>query len=292
MLSTDFNKSFDELIDLQKNLAILKQKQNLRNTLKIIGIGFLLYRNIQSEIENNLANRKTVLDRILSETKSRVDYFETEILKIKNSSTFLLSERITYLLCLLQEFEKKLAYLKRLDNERQSVLSNSLTKIVEFQSFISNYNFALEKKQLTEQLSKLKNQVLQAETEFNSVYKGNNYFSKRDLYEWREKWVSLVRKIEEYTAKIGFEVNFGESLRFVISAFRYGEKWVELRNKEYVENEIIGFSDFFSTVEKNPLTLEQKKAIVTDEENNLVVAGAGTGKTSTIVGKAGYLIKI
>ena len=37
--------------------------------------------------------------------------------------------------------------------------------------------------------------------------------------------------------------------------------------------------------------MEQKKAIVTDEQNNLVVAGAGTGKTSTIVGKAGYLIE-
>lgn len=51
------------------------------------------------------------------------------------------------------------------------------------------------------------------------------------------------------------------------------------------------FEDFFNKVESKPLTFEQKKAIVTDEANNLVVAGAGTGKTSTIVGKAIYIIQ-
>ena len=40
-----------------------------------------------------------------------------------------------------------------------------------------------------------------------------------------------------------------------------------------------------------PLTDDQRRAIVVDEENCLLVAGAGTGKTSTIVGKAGYLIE-
>jgi superfamily I DNA/RNA helicase len=33
------------------------------------------------------------------------------------------------------------------------------------------------------------------------------------------------------------------------------------------------------------LTEEQKKAIITDEWHTLVVAVAGTGKTSTIIGK-------
>jgi len=35
-------------------------------------------------------------------------------------------------------------------------------------------------------------------------------------------------------------------------------------------------------------TVGQREAILHDEENALVVAGAGTGKTSTIVGKVGY----
>ena len=39
------------------------------------------------------------------------------------------------------------------------------------------------------------------------------------------------------------------------------------------------------------LSKEQKKAVISDENRNLVIAGAGTGKTSLMIAKAGYLIK-
>ncbi|MCY4580083.1 MAG: UvrD-helicase domain-containing protein [Chloroflexi bacterium] len=41
----------------------------------------------------------------------------------------------------------------------------------------------------------------------------------------------------------------------------------------------------------NPLTDEQAKAVVTDEDATLVLAGAGTGKTSVITGKMAHLIR-
>ena len=50
-------------------------------------------------------------------------------------------------------------------------------------------------------------------------------------------------------------------------------------------------SDFFDRVEAQPLTEEQRRAIVIDEDCNLVVAAAGSGKTSVIVAKAGWLIR-
>jgi superfamily I DNA/RNA helicase len=40
-----------------------------------------------------------------------------------------------------------------------------------------------------------------------------------------------------------------------------------------------------------PLTDKQRRACVIDEQHNLVLAGAGTGKTSTMIGRAGYLLK-
>ena len=40
----------------------------------------------------------------------------------------------------------------------------------------------------------------------------------------------------------------------------------------------------------NPLTREQAEAVATDEDATLVLAGAGTGKTSVIVGKVAYLV--
>ncbi len=55
--------------------------------------------------------------------------------------------------------------------------------------------------------------------------------------------------------------------------------------------ELKRFKEFFDLVEKQPLTDQQRRSVILDERRNLVVAGAGTGKTSVIVAKAGYLIK-
>ncbi|MGB4057243.1 MAG: UvrD-helicase domain-containing protein [Alphaproteobacteria bacterium] len=51
------------------------------------------------------------------------------------------------------------------------------------------------------------------------------------------------------------------------------------------------YKRFFDTVESKPLTNLQRRSVILDERRNLVVAGAGTGKTSVIVAKAGYLIE-
>ena len=60
-------------------------------------------------------------------------------------------------------------------------------------------------------------------------------------------------------------------------------------NRIFVENELTRSKGFFDRIESRPLTEEQRRAVVTDEERNLVVAAAGSGKTSVIVAKAGWL---
>ncbi len=61
--------------------------------------------------------------------------------------------------------------------------------------------------------------------------------------------------------------------------------------KTFVDAELAEMRDFFDQIEANPLTPEQCLAVVTDEDATLVLAGAGSGKTSVIVAKAAYFIQ-
>lgn len=62
-------------------------------------------------------------------------------------------------------------------------------------------------------------------------------------------------------------------------------------NDEFVRLEQIKYADFFAKLEAYPLSADQTEAIIRDEDNNLVLAGAGTGKTTTISGKVAYLLE-
>jgi DNA helicase-4 len=66
---------------------------------------------------------------------------------------------------------------------------------------------------------------------------------------------------------------------------------IKQRNEAFVTRELEAHRAFFDSVEKTPLTDEQRRAAVVFEDRNLLVAAAGSGKSSTLVGKAGYAIQ-
>ena len=61
-------------------------------------------------------------------------------------------------------------------------------------------------------------------------------------------------------------------------------------NTEYISHEIQRYKDLFDNIERNPLTEEQRKSVVVDEDANLVIASAGSGKTSVIVAKTAWIL--
>lgn len=61
-------------------------------------------------------------------------------------------------------------------------------------------------------------------------------------------------------------------------------------NKRHLAKELVESRPFFDTVEKSPLTKEQAEAVINFDSRVLLVASAGSGKTSTMVAKAGYAL--
>lgn len=83
-------------------------------------------------------------------------------------------------------------------------------------------------------------------------------------------------------------MSFGEDVRNFLNK-RLNSKSTLFH--KYQNEQLARHRVFFDTVEKNPLTDAQRRAVILNERRNLVVAGAGSGKTSVIVAKAGYLIE-
>lgn len=61
-------------------------------------------------------------------------------------------------------------------------------------------------------------------------------------------------------------------------------------NRQFVKRELERNRAFFDTVLKYPLDAQQREAVVSLEDNVLVISSAGSGKTMTTVGKVRYLV--
>ena len=120
-----------------------------------------------------------------------------------------------------------------------------------------------------------------------------------DEYVDADKEAALLRDYEDvYNAVVGA---LSQS-RFVV--FRNNPQLSEFRNDyEEIERIVGAHNDrfkirkvdenarFFDTVLAYPLDRQQRLSIVSEEQNCLVVSSAGSGKTSSIVGKVEYLIQ-
>ena len=99
----------------------------------------------------------------------------------------------------------------------------------------------------------------------------------------------FLKKIE---AKLNFEIEKDEiKLKYeeLVHFYENFDKEIQFSHDKYTKNQIKKFSSIFNH-NKKPYTFLQSRAIISEEENTLVVAGAGSGKTSTIFGKIYYSV--
>ena len=114
------------------------------------------------------------------------------------------------------------------------------------------------------------------------------YINHKSLIKWIKSNSEILSNLSFFvTKKIPLGLHELKLLKF----YKNHIKIVSKCNEEFTKIELEKFKNLFDKIETNPLSIPQRKSIVTDEDSTLVVAGAGTGKTSTVVGKVSYLIK-
>ena len=97
---------------------------------------------------------------------------------------------------------------------------------------------------------------------------------------------SLLKSLE------AFHIEPSEAISKFAHDFGNIHLLVKRHNEQVIQETLDTNKDFFDHCLKYPLDKQQRRSIVSEEDNCLVVSSAGSGKTSSIVGKVRYLIDI
>ena len=118
---------------------------------------------------------------------------------------------------------------------------------------------------------------------------GENYFSFSILTELKSAYTELLAAL--HSIGLAARESAPAPYRRTLDMFLDDEQQFRAQyNDWFISLESEKWSALFQNLESNPLTGKQIESVVSEEDATLVVAGAGTGKTSSVVGKIGYLL--
>jgi len=287
--TTSLHSIVEELKSIDREIAKLNRIKRTRRILKAIVIGFFLYRDVDQRISQNERQKFSLIKNALSAVNVTTKYHKQRLETSKASQEFLSKEQEEEWLNLLETFKSDVESLQSLNVLDSSLTSSLFDDIAKSKEYVVHYNENLGKIKLRQKLMKLKDEILQAEKELKSLCNTQRYISKRDFHSWKESWKHIFSPIREFAKERISDIDFQDSIMQIYEACEKGEYLMEEQNRGFVENEILK-TELFEEIEGHSLSEEQRRAIVVDEANTLVVAGAGTGKTTTLLGKAFYLV--
>lgn len=172
-------------------------------------------------------------------------------------------------------------------------LKNKSKELSEKLNHISSYSNKSNYEQARERLSALNNGAfIDIPSDLNSTFSGKiiSATQEKDFVNhykphFQEAY-SLVKKLE------AFNITPSETIFKFISDFGAINRLVKQHNEGIITFLLDTHKEFFDHCLKYPLDKQQRRSIVSEEENCLVVSSAGSGKTSSIVGKVKYLTQI
>lgn len=152
---------------------------------------------------------------------------------------------------------------------------------------------AKKRKERLEAIARIKPDVDIAFSEIGSYYNYGHYITESERLMLVEKYNALDKEVQSVLNWKELEESGNKDCfqRFH-TAMTNTVAHKKANNEHFVENELSRCSQYFDTVLAYPLDAQQREAVVSLEDNVLVISSAGSGKTMTTVGKVRYLIDV
>lgn len=122
---------------------------------------------------------------------------------------------------------------------------------------------------------------------FDTIKKFDDYFT----WVQRDQIKTRFSDIGQYFKNKSNFYKKEEAVKKFNDIFQDFDNYVATYNRNYVLSQKEKLNLYFHDIEGKKLDDQQRTALITDEYSNLIVAGAGSGKTLTILGKVKYLIE-
>ena len=152
----------------------------------------------------------------------------------------------------------------------------------------------LRKKRLSyllQKLTKYDRDFKVALEDFHKLFQNNWYISDWQYQSWKTKYEYLAEIVNPNIFKIKNHNSISMPSASFIEVWNNGRKlFIDDFNDKFILQESPRIKQLLDNY-KIPCNADQIRAIASDENNTLLIAGAGTGKTTTILGKIIYLIK-
>ena len=138
--------------------------------------------------------------------------------------------------------------------------------------------------------------------EKNNIARFNEIIENTDCYLSKNKRNSLKTQYKPiYNKSITLKDYLNEDYKKFIENYKGLKTYRNLdnpdnnpikdHNNSYIERELTKHKGFFDNINGKSLDKNQRRAVVIDEDNTQIIAGAGTGKTLTLEAKIKYLIE-
>ena len=144
-----------------------------------------------------------------------------------------------------------------------------------------------------ETIARIQPDLKLAFTDISKYYSFSHYITETERLMLAEKYDALDREVKSLLNTKELEESAEkESFQRFHTAMTDTRTHKKANNEHFIDTELSRCRQYFDTVLAYPLDAQQREAVVSLEDNVLVISSAGSGKTMTTVGKVRYLIDV